>query len=251
MKHVVFFLFISLLFPCCQSATEVRTKPQEVKTAKKKVSLTHLVRHPTSKSTNPPLLIILHGVGANERNLHEPLAQHFDPRLLVVSVRSPIELEPDSFGWYKVGFSETGVVIDAEEEDQGRLQFIKVIDEIVAYYEADPKKVFLLGFSQGAIMSAAVALSAPEKIKGAVLLSGKVPVVIDKSLANAAAIAKVDVYVSHGKRDKVLPITDGQALKQKLEKAGVRNLIYKEHEGAHQLDGGHLREVLQWLSVRL
>ena len=251
MRQLLFLLLVGLLFPCCQSATEVRQKPEEIKTVKKIVSLRHLVRHPTSKSSNPPLLIILHGVGANERNLHEPLAQHFDPRLLVVSVRSPIELGPDAFGWYKVGFSEDGVVIDAEEEDQGRQQFIRVIDEIVAYYEADPNKVFLLGFSQGAIMSAAAILSAPEKIKGAVLLSGRVPLAIDKNLATADAIAKVDVYVSHGKKDKVLPVTDGQALKQKLEKAGVRNLIYKEHQGAHQLDGGHLREVLEWLSVRL
>ena len=251
MKHFVFFFVFAFLLPCCQSATEVRTKPQQVKTVKKEVSLTHLVRHPTSKTEHPPLLIILHGVGANEQNLHAPLAPHFDPRLLVVSLRSPIELGPNAFGWYKVGFSEDGVVIDAEEEDRGRQQLLKVIDEVVVYYDADPNKVFLLGFSQGAIMSAAAILSAPEKIKGAVLLSGKVPLAIDKNLAEEAAITKVDVFISHGKQDKILPITDGQDLQKKLKKAGVRNLVYKEHLGAHQIDSGDFRDVLQWLSERL
>ncbi len=232
----------------CQSSVKPSPGAPKPIPQKKEVSLVHLVRPPNPQVTHPPLLIILHGVGANERNLHEPLAPYFDPRFLVVSLRSPIELGPDSYGWYKVGFSDAGVVIDPTEEDAGRQKLLGVIDEFIQYYHADSSKVFLLGFSQGAIMSSAAVLSAPEKIRGAVLLSGKTPMAIDQHLADAAAIGKVDVFISHGKNDKVLPITDGQQLKAKLEKAGVKNLIYKEHNGAHQLDGQHIREVLTWLS---
>ena len=83
------------------------------------------------------------------------------------------------------------------------------------------------------------------------LLSGQIPLAVDKNIATTAAIGKVDLFISHGKNDKVLPIQDGRDLKAKLEKVGATNIIYKEHEGAHQLDGAHLREVLGWLSARI
>ena len=246
-KQVLITFFIISLWSC-QSAVHPSAAPP---TPKKEVSLVHLVRKPNPPATTPPLLIILHGVGANERNLHEPLAQYFDPRFLVVSLRSPIELGPDRYGWYPVGFSEEGIVVDAKEEDAGRQKLLEVIEEVVSFYDANPDKVFLLGFSQGAIMSAAAVLSAPDKIRGAVLLSGKTPVAIDQHITTSSAIGQVDVFISHGKNDKVLPIVDGRQLKEKLEKAGVTNLIYKEHNGAHQLDGQHIREVLAWLATRI
>lgn len=249
-RQILFYLSFIIIWSCQSAVKPSPTSPKSVP-QKKEVSLVHLVRQPNPQVASPPLLIILHGVGANERNLHEPLAPYFDPRFLVVSVRSPIELGPDRFGWYQVGFSETGVIIDPKEEDAGREKLLEVIDEIVQYYEVDASKVFLLGFSQGAIMSSAAVLSAPEKIRGAVLLSGKTPMAIDQHLASKSAIQKVAVFMSHGRNDKVLPITDGQQLKEKLEKAGVKNLIYKEHNGAHQLDGQHIREVISWLSSLL
>jgi len=249
-RQTLFFLLIVVLWSCQSAVKPTPTTPKPL-SQKKEVSLVHLVRQPDPQVSNPPMLVILHGVGANERDLHTPLAPHIDPRFLVVSLRSPIEIGPNRFGWYNVGFSEEGVVIDPQEEDKGRQKLLSVIDELITYYNADTNKVFLLGFSQGAIMSSAAVLSAPEKIKGAVLLSGKTPMAIDQHLADASAIEKVDVFISHGKNDKVLPIIDGQNLKAKLEKAGVKNLIYKEHNGAHQLDGQHIREVIQWLSERI
>ncbi len=52
------------------------------------LSLTHLVRPPTQPSEAPPLLLLLHGVGSNERDLFA-LAPQLDERFLVLSVRAP------------------------------------------------------------------------------------------------------------------------------------------------------------------
>ncbi len=253
MKYFFLFISLSITLFSCQSATEIKSTPQQkVETQQKTpISLPHLVRQPTTKTDRPPLIIILHGFGANERDLHEPLAPYFDPRFLVVSLRSPIELRPDSYCWYPIEFVENGLDIKPVEEEKARKKLSAVIDEVVDFYNADKNKVFLLGFSQGAIMSSTIVMTAPEKIRGAVLLSGQVPLATDKNMATAAAIGKVDLFISHGKKDKVLPIQDGRDLKTKLEKVGATNVIYKEHEGAHQLDGAHLREALGWLSERI
>ena len=251
MKYFFLLIPLSISLFSCQSATEVKSIPKVAIQQKTPISLPHLVRLPTTKTDHPPVIIILHGFGANEQNLHEPLAPYFDPRFLVVSLRSPIELRPGSYAWYPIEFVEEDLVIQPEEEEKARQKLLSVIDEVTDYYDADKNKVFLLGFSQGAIMSSTVVMTAPEKISGAVLLSGRVPLAVDKNMANATAIEKVDLFISHGKKDKVLPIQDGRDLKAKLEKVGATQLIYKEHEGEHQLDGTHLREVLQWLSARI
>lgn len=251
MKYFILFIALSIALFSCQSAAEVKSAPKVAVKQKTPISLPYLVRLPTTKTDHPPVIIILHGFGANEQNLHEPLAPHFDPRFLVISVRSPIELRPDSYAWYPIEFVEGGLVIKPEDEEKGRQKLLSVIDEIINHYDADKDKVFLLGFSQGAIMSSTIVMTAPEKIRGAVLLSGQVPLAVDKNMSTTAAINKVDLFISHGKNDEVLPIQDGRNLKAKLEKVGATNIIYKEHEGAHQLDGAHLREVLQWLSARI
>ncbi len=253
MKYFFLLISLSLALFSCQSATEVKSTPKPKVEAQQKtpISLPHLVRQPTTKTDHPPLIIILHGFGANEHNLHEPLAPYFDPRFLVVSLRSPIELRPDAYCWYPIEFVENGLDIKLEDEEKGRQKLLTVIDEVVNFYDANPNKVFLLGFSQGAIMSSTIVMTAPQKIRGAVLLSGQVPLAVDNQLAAATSIGKVDLFISHGKKDKVLPVQDGRDLKAKLEKVGVTNIIYKEHEGAHQLDGAHLREVLGWLSARI
>ena len=67
-------------------------------------SLVHTVRSPVpdanAEGARPPLLILMHGVGSNERSMAQ-LAPAFDPRLVVVSGRSPPTLGPVAFGWFR------------------------------------------------------------------------------------------------------------------------------------------------------
>ncbi len=55
------------------------------------LSLVHLVREPIVEVRNPPLLLLLHGVGSNEYDLFG-LAPYLDERFLIISVRAQIRL---------------------------------------------------------------------------------------------------------------------------------------------------------------
>src|SRR3954463_730049 len=101
------------------------------------LSLVHVAR-PAAPGANlddarPPLLILLHGVGSNEQSM-AALAPSFDPRFIVLSVRSPIVLGPGSFAWFHVTFASQGPVIDAAEAEAGWSTLARVIDEAVVAY---------------------------------------------------------------------------------------------------------------------
>src|SRR6516225_7411273 len=118
----------------------------------KTLSLVHLVRQPIIEAGIPPLLLLLHGIGSNEQDLYG-LAPFLDQRFLIISVRAPNTLGPGSYEWFEADFT---------------------LQEPVTAYDADPKQVYLMGFSQGAIMSASVALTRPELVAGVVLMSGRI-----------------------------------------------------------------------------
>jgi phospholipase/carboxylesterase len=141
----------------------------------KDLSLVHLVRPPRAESDGkPPLLLQLHGVGSNERDLFG-FAELLDPRFLVLSLRAPLVRGPESFAWFNVEFLPVGFKIEPEQLRASRDAIVRFIGEAVDAYDADAERVYLLGFSQGAIMSLTTALSRPAPIAGIVPLSGRLP----------------------------------------------------------------------------
>lgn len=59
------------------------------------------------------------------------LAGSFDPRFVVLSVRSPIELGSFAYGWFHFRFTPQGSVINAEEAEAGWKHLGSFIDEAV------------------------------------------------------------------------------------------------------------------------
>ena len=124
-------------------------------------SLVHHAAPPKRSAEGaPPVLLMLHGYGANEDDLFS-LAPYIDERLLVVSARAPVTLGPMSHAWFNLGFTPQGIAIDPGEVEASRQTIHRFIGELVGSYAVDPRRVFLLGFSQGAMMSLAVALTFP------------------------------------------------------------------------------------------
>ena len=81
-----------------------------------KLSLTHLVREPGSvgASGQPPLLLLLHGIGSNEADLFG-LAPYLDARFQVVSARAPIVMGPGAYGWFNIEITSQGMLADIKQ----------------------------------------------------------------------------------------------------------------------------------------
>ena len=114
------------------------------------------------------MLLLLHGIGATENDL-VPLAGAFDPRLLVVSLRAPRPYQR-GFAWFGLDFPAPGEVVpNVEQAHETIADLVRWLAAAPARLGADPQQVYLLGFSQGAMMSLAVLRTAPERLAGVVL----------------------------------------------------------------------------------
>lgn len=213
------------------------------------LSLTHLVRAPGAPSEAPPLLLLLHGVGSNEQDLFT-LAPQLDERFLVLSARAPNTRGPGSYAWFDVQFTPQGPVINPEQAEASRRLLLRFIGEAVAAYGADPRRVYLMGFSQGAIMSASVALSEPEAVAGAVLMSGRILPEIRPLLATPERLRGLPILVAHGTGDTVLPIHHGRASRALLAGLPVE-LSYHEYAMGHEVRPESLAAIQTWLGARL
>jgi phospholipase/carboxylesterase len=214
------------------------------------LSLVHLVRRPLVEARFPPLLLLLHGVGGNEHNLFD-LASSLDERFLILSVRAPNTLEPDSYAWFEVNFTEKGPIINWEQAERSRRALFLFITEAVLAYDADPEQVYLMGFSQGAIMSASLALTRPDLVAGAVLMSGRILQEIQPFIVAPEDLAGLPILVVHGALDAVVPITSGRAARELLSSFPVE-LTYREYQTmGHEVTPASLTDVTIWLSAHL
>jgi phospholipase/carboxylesterase len=221
-------------------------------TAKKAaLSLTHLFQQPRQPPDGPPpLLLLLHGLGSNERDL-VGLAPYLDPRFQIVSARAPHSIVPDGYAWFELGWTAANdITINFQQAEQSRVLLVGFIAEALAAYGADPARVYLLGFSQGAIMSASVALTEPELIAGTVLMSGRISEEIRPQIAAAERLAGKPFLVVHGIADTVLPIQNGRASRAILATLPVA-LTYQEYAMAHEVSAQSLADVTAWLTARL
>jgi phospholipase/carboxylesterase len=214
------------------------------------LSLVHLVRQPDRPTAGPaPLLLLLHGVGSNEQDLFG-LAPYLDERLVVVSARAPLTLGPSSFGWFPISFTPEGPVHDQAAAEQSRVLLIGFLDELVATYRADPARVYVGGFSQGAIMSLAVALTRPEKVAGVLAMSGRLLLEALADRAPDASLRGLAILLQHGLYDQVLLIQHAQAARAALESLPV-DLDYREYPIAHEVSQQSLADAASWLAERL
>lgn len=166
----------------------------------------------------------------------------------MVSARAPNAFGPDSFAWYPVEFTAAGPIIDAEAAEDSRLILLRFIDELIATYGVDAQRVYLMGFSQGAIMSLAVALTQPDKAAGVVAMSGRLLPELQPKIA--AHLNGLPIFMSHGLRDLIIPIGEARAARLALSRLAVR-LTYREYDMGHQVTVESLNDIVAWLKQQL
>jgi phospholipase/carboxylesterase len=216
------------------------------------LTLAYRVREATTPSgerlANASLLLLLHGVGSNERDLLQ-----LEPELVgqfhVVSARAPLDFGPDRYGWFNFEFAPVHRH-DPGQAEASRQKLLAFMDELTERYRLPSERVLLMGFSQGAIMSFSVALTAPEKIAGVVGMSGRVLPEAEAKRVEGARLRGLPILVTHGVHDEVLPIHHARASRELLERLPVE-LEYREYDMGHFVSPESLRDIKEWLRRRL
>ncbi|NRB82933.1 MAG: alpha/beta fold hydrolase [Winogradskyella sp.] len=195
---------------------------------------------------NAPLLIMCHGYGSDENDLFS-FASELPEELFIISLRAPYPMQPYGNAWYAINFDAVqGKWCDNVQAKASVDAISKFIDYAVNTYPVNPDNVTLLGFSQGTILSCAVALNYPKKVKNIVALSGYsnkeiLPETIEKS-----EVSHLNFFCSHGTVDQVIPVDWARQTPTFLEVIDI-NHIYKEYPVGHGVAPQNFYDFKDWL----
>ena len=210
------------------------------------LSLYHLVREPKVKKDKNPLLLLLHGYGSNEEDLFS-FASQLPDEYLIVSARAPYALPPYGNAWYAINFdADMNKFSDEVQAVQSRDLIATFIDELIETYPVDETKVTLVGFSQGAILSYAVALTYPEKINRIIALSGYLYNDIVTKKLHTEKLQKLKFFASHGTADQVIPVEWARKAPEFLRNLGLA-CEYHEYPVGHGVAPQNFYDMLNWM----
>lgn len=214
---------------------------------KQTLSLEHNYK-PSNLKENAPVIVMLHGYGSDENDLFS-FASELPDEYAVIALKAPFALQPYGNAWYSIHFdAPQGKWSNDQEAIASRELVKKVIDEIVVHYPIDKDQITLLGFSQGTILSFAVGLSYPEKIKNIIGLSGYINERILKDNYKEKNFNNLQIYTSHGSLDQVIPVDWARNTKPFLKKLGI-DCHYSEFPVGHGVAPQNFNEFRKWLSI--
>lgn len=195
-------------------------------------SLYYLVQEPEVILESNPVLILLHGFGSNEEDLFS-FASELPKNYYIISVRAPKPLAPYGYAWFDIQFDAYGNKITNDEEAWlAKNLVIDFINEVVNKYPIDKDNVNLIGFSQGAILSYAVALTQPKLVNKVVALSGYFKKDLIKDYLPQEEYKHLKFFISHGTVDQVISIEDARKISPILTELGITH-TYKEYPVGH------------------
>jgi len=207
----------------------------------------HYITRPSSLKENAPLLIMCHGYGSDENDLFS-FASELPEELFIISVRAPHPMQPYGNAWYAINFdADKGKWSDSEEAKASVSSISNFIDYACKTYAVNSENVTLLGFSQGTILSYAVALTYPKKVKNIIALSGYINEdILPKSIADAE-VSHLNFFCSHGSVDQVIPV-DWARKTPAFLKALEINYEYKEYPVGHGVAPQNFYDLKDWLA---
>src|SRR5690606_20528503 len=110
--------------------------------------------------------------------------------------------------------------------------------------------ISLLGFSQGCILSCAVALTYPEKVNNVIGLSGYINQDILPKDLQTKDYTTLDFYCSHGTVDQVIPVDWARQTAPFLKALNITH-TYSEFPVGHGVAPQNFYELRNWLMERI
>ena len=190
---------------------------------------------------NQPLVIFLHGFGSNEEDLFG-IKDALPSTWTYLSVRAPLPVEPQGYRW----FTKTD-----EPEYNGETDELFSSARLIAKYHTQSDRVFLVGFSQGAIMSYEVALREPEWVRGIAALSGSVLPGLRSALKPDASMGKLAIFIGHGTLDQALPFSSATQANKVLTGLGLKPEFHEYPGMNHTISEAEIQDLKAWLEKSL
>jgi phospholipase/carboxylesterase len=198
-----------------------------------------------------PTILALHGWGASAQDLLGLAPYLHRGEALVVCPQGPVafEIQPGfvGHGWYPI---RGGRPPEPSEFARGAALLRGFVDGMQRLYPVSPRKLVVLGFSQGGVMAYDLVLRDPARFAGLVALSSWLPGELVSGLGRSSELAQLPAFVAHGSEDPMLPVAMGRASRDALIGLGVP-VAYREYPMAHEVRPELLRDLVEWLESKV
>jgi phospholipase/carboxylesterase len=199
-------------------------------------NLTYRVSRP--EQPRPPSFLLFHGLGGDENSMW--VFAHALPKTsAILAIRGPVPWEAGGFGWVPLTLAD-GTELGHFQDAGWSVRAL--VDDLSRERMIDGDSLALVGFSQGAALSFALAASGILRPVGIIALAAFLP------LGSLDELSQLRVFWSHGEKDELVPIARARADAQRLERAGAA-LTYCETHAGHKVGIECLRLLRPWLAA--
>jgi phospholipase/carboxylesterase len=194
-----------------------------------------------SEDPTAPLVVLLHGRGADERSIL-PLAELLPVGPAYAAVRAPIG-EGGGFAW----FANRGIGRPVAESLRDTMDWFRAwLDDVAPA----PRPVFIIGFSGGAAFAGGLALDDPSRYSGLAVSHGTLPFDAGVPVVTGR-LAHLPVFVAQGDQDTVIPAELLANTWHYLHsESGAPTRGYRDR-GGHGISGPMVQALGQWLHDRI
>ena len=213
------------------------------------MDLIHTLYQPNGSGPFPTLLT-LHGRGANAFDLLGLAPYLCGGKCMLICPQAPLEtpIGPGSVGyaWYPMtmgGPPDIDAILQSRQRLQTFLDGLKT-------YPIDPRRLGIVGFSQGGVMAYSLALVNPERFAALAVLSSWLPEELLPRIEISTAVQSLSTIVQHGTQDSTIQVDRARSSVEILRRLKVP-LTYREYPMGHEINARSLPDLSAWLEEKI
>ena len=214
---------------------------------KAQINLYYDVYVPENAKTPAPLLIAVHGYGANKRYMMREAQTVAPEHFVIASVQAPYQHFRETDNGYKTGF---GWLTDYKSEESVPLHhnfLLEIIEKLRNENVVDTNKIYLYGFSQACALNFRFAFTYPQLLRGVIGVCGGIPSDLETNEIYRHLAA--DVFYLYATRDEFYPLEKYQSFKEKLKKR-LNIFTSKDYDAKHEITDEMREDIKTWLNGR-
>jgi len=178
-------------------------------------------------------VIALHGLASDRYDLFGLLTE-LEGEIERVSIEAPWPYL-QGFAWFDIEWTDAGIRFDPAQVRESAELLQRSIDGLPPV-----ANTVLMGFSQGGMMALQEVLARPDKYAGAMILSSRWPE--PEQLPSRVP----PVLVQHGRYDEVIPVSEGQRIRDELRTINDA-VVLREYPMGHAVSPDSFDDLQSWL----
>ena len=213
------------------------------------MDLIHTLFEPAGDGPHPTI-IALHGWGSSALDLLGLAPYIARGKFMVIGAQGPIEVDigaVSGYGWFPM---RPGSAPREDQVDEAVTRTAKFIDAAVARYPVDPRKLVILGFSQGGVMAFRLAFRQPERFAALVGLSTYFPAELKDDVPNPEALEQLPTLIEHGRADDMITLSRGKESLAHLKELNVP-VTWKEYDCGHEITASGIEDLSEFLTKKV